>query len=360
MIQRFANNPIITPDDVKPSREDFEVMCAFNAGATRYGNEIILLLRVAERPLPRQGYIATATLNLESGQIEPMYINLDDPKLQYDDPRGFTYKGTFYLTSISHLRLATSTDGCHFRIAEKPTLKPETAYETYGVEDPRITRLNDWYYVNYSGISPRGVLTALARTRDFQSFERLGVMFAPDNKDIAIFPEKINGRYYAFHRPSMKQIGAPSMWLASSENLIDWGRHEFVIGPRPGMWDSERVGCGAAPIRTSEGWLELYHASDEKVRYCTGAVLLDLEEPWKVIARSHEPFMFPETTYETEGMMPNVVFHNGLIENGDGTLTLYYGSTDDKTCGALVSVTDILDSLRPVEMCTSAVGENIK
>ena len=136
------------------------------------------------------------------------------------------------------------------------------------------------------------------------------------------------------------------MWLASSENLLDWGHHEFVIGPRPGMWDGERVGCGAAPIRTSQGWLELYHASDPNTRYCTVAVLLDLDEPWKVIARSGQPFFCPEAIYETTGLMPNVVFHNGLIDNGDGSLTLFYGAADDKTCGAIVRVDEILASLK--------------
>ncbi len=345
MIRRFPNNPILSTKDVKPSRGDFEVMCAFNAGATRFKDQILLLVRVAERPMPKKGYVATATLNPESGSIEPMYVRRADPNLKMDDPRFFIYKGILYLTSISHLRLASSKDGRSFKAEEKPAMVPLTRYETYGIEDPRITRLGAYYYVNYSAISPRGVLTALARTKDFKKYERLGVMFPPDNKDIALFPEKIGGRYYAFHRPSMKQLGAPSMWLASSENLTDWGRHEFVIGPRPGMWDSERVGCGAAPIRTDKGWLELYHASDEKTRYCTGAVLLDLLEPWKVIARSRKPFLFPEAKYETSGMMPNVVFHNGLVDNGDGTLFLYYGAADDKTCGAEVKVSDIMDSL---------------
>jgi predicted GH43/DUF377 family glycosyl hydrolase len=345
MVQRFENNPLITPADVKPSRDDFEVMCAFNAGATRYNGQTVLLVRVAERPRPRTGHVATAVLDPDSGRIEPLYVRRDDPDLDMSDPRVFAYKGVVYLTSISHLRLATGADGRHFSIGDRPVLAPATEYETYGVEDARITRLGDWYYVNYSAISPRGVTTALARTRDFTRFERLGIMFAPDNKDIAIFPETIGGRYYAFHRPSAKPFGAPSMWLASSDNLRDWGRHEFVIGPRPGMWDSERVGCGAAPIRTPRGWLELYHASDENTRYCTGALLLDLERPWKVIARSRAPFLFPEAPYERQGFMPNVVFHNGLTDNGDGTLTLYYGAADDKTCGAIVSIEAILASL---------------
>ena len=346
MIQRFSNNPIITADQVKPSRQDFEVMCAFNAGATRHNGKVILLVRVAERPVERQGYVATALMNADTKQIEPLYISLDDPDLKQDDPRLFTYKGVMYLTSISHLRLAESGDGRHFTIADQPTLLPESQYETYGIEDPRITFIDGWYYINYSAISLLGVATSLARTRYLKNFERLGVIFGPDNKDIAIFPEKISGRYYAFHRPSMKHLGTPSMWLASSENLLDWGRHEFVIGPRPGMWDGERVGCGAAPIRTSQGWLELYHASDPNTRYCTGAVLLDLNEPWKVIARSEQPFFFPEAPYETAGLMPNVVFHNGLVDNGDGSLTLIYGAADDKTCGATVRIDDVLASLK--------------
>lgn len=347
MINRFENNPIISPADVKPSRDDFEVMCAFNAGAARYDGKVILLIRVAERPLPREGHVATAILNLDSGCIEPIYIKLDDPELNMTDPRVFEYKETLYLTSISHIRMASSEDGQHFQIDDTPALAPENAHEVYGVEDPRITFIDDWYYVNYSAISLRGVVTSLARTKDFKAFERLGVIFAPDNKDIAIFPEKINGRYFAFHRPSPRQLGgrAPSMWIASSPNLTDWGQHELVIAPRPGMWDCERVGCGAAPIRTDEGWLQLYHASDENTRYCTGAVLLDLVEPWKVISRSREPFLFPEATCECEGVMPNVIFHNGLVENGDGTITLYYGGGDEVTCGATVAVDDIMETL---------------
>jgi predicted GH43/DUF377 family glycosyl hydrolase len=108
------------------------------------------------------------------------------------------------------------------------------------------------------------------------------------------------------------------------------------------MWDSERVGCGASPIRTSEGWLELYHACDERTRYCTGALLLDLEEPWRVIGRSREPFLFPEAAYEREGFMPNVIFHSGLVDRGNGILDLFYGAGDEFTAGATVKVADIL------------------
>lgn len=343
MIERFAENPLLSPADVQPSRPDFEVLCVFNAGATRFNGKTLLLLRVAERPIPEPGYLSTAVCDPESPDTyKVIRVREDDPQLDATDPRVFAWRETLYLTSISHLRVATSEDGRHFDVAPAPAMRPETAYETYGVEDPRITRLGEWYYVNYSAISLRGVVTCLARTRDFVDFERLGVMFAPDNKDIAIFPEQIDGRWCCFHRPSMKQLGAPSVWLAYSDDLLDWGAHEFLLGPRPGHWDSERVGCGAPPIKTSRGWLQFYHGSDFDTRYCTGAVLLDPGNPRRILARSNDPLLAPEAPYETTGFMPNVVFHNGLVENADGTVDLYYGAADWLVAGARIDVDAVL------------------
>lgn len=346
MIKKFRNNPIFRPEDVLPSRPDFEVLGAFNPGATIYEGRPLLLVRVAERPRPKSGCVATAMVNLASGEIEPLYISREDPDLAMSDPRVFSYRGKTYLTSISHFRVARSTGEGTFEIDQRPTYLPRSAYEAFGLEDARITRLGDWYYLTYSAGSPMGILGGMSRTKDFSDFEPMGIVLAPDNKDIAIFPETIGGRYYAFHRPSHRHLGEPSIWLASSPNLLDWGHHEFLIGPRPGKWDGERVGCGAAPIRTEKGWLQFYHASDEKVRYCTGALLLDLKEPSKVLARSEEPFLVPDQDYECTGFMPNVVFHNGLTEDGNGEVTLYYGAADDKVCGATVSIVDVLASLR--------------
>ena len=348
MIQRFANNPIVSQKDVKSSRPDFEVMCSFNAGATTFNGKTVLLVRVAERPKPEPGYAVTAVLDPDKpGEFKVLRFRRDDPDLDLFDPRVFSYKGVLYLTSISHLRMATSADGRTFKVADKPTLLPSEPHECYGIEDPRITFIDGYYYINYSAISAQmGVITCLARTRDFVSFEKLGIMFAPDNKDIAIFPEKIDGRYWCFHRPSVKQLGSVSMWLASSENLLDWGHHHFLIGPRKGMWDSERVGCGAQPIRTPEGWLQMYHASDERIRYCAGALLLDLKQPWKVLARSKDPILFAEAPYETHGLMPNVIFHNGLVDRGNGQIDLYYGAADELTCGATMDLQAVLNSLK--------------
>ena len=346
MIRRYPNNPLISPKDVKPSRPDFEVLCAFNPGATLFNGRKLLFVRVAERPIQEKGFISTVITDEISGGLKVLRFRLDDPDLDARDPRVIQYRGASYLTSLSHFRSATSEDGRNFTISSEPTLTGSGVYETYGVEDARIVRIEDVYYINYTGVSALGVVTCLARTNDFKTFDKLGVIFGPDNKDIAIFPEKIDGRYYTLHRPAVKHLGSLAIWLASSDNLLDWGRHRAVLTPRPGKWDCERVGGGAPPIRTAEGWLELYHASDENTRYCTGALLLDLKQPWKVIARAEEPFLVPEAPYEREGLLPNIVFHSGLVENGDGTLDLFYGGGDLLSCGCTVSIQDILGTLK--------------
>lgn len=345
MINRFANNPLFKPADLKPSQPGLEIMCAFNPAATLFQGRRLLLLRVAEKAIANPGCVATPIFDPAKGEIFVRQFRLDDPNLQMSDPRAFLYKGETYLTSLSHFRVATSENGIDFTIDAKPTMFPEGPYEAFGIEDARITRIDGIYYINYTAASNRGVVTALARTHDFKSFERLGIIFGPDNKDVAFFPEKIKGRYQAFHRPAVKHAGLPSIWTASSPDLLDWGRHQIVAGPRPGHWDCERVGAGTSPIRTPEGWLAFYHAADFRTRYCLGVLLLDLEEPWKVIARSAEPFFVPEAPYETEGFMPHVVFHNGTVDLGNGNLELYYGGADLVTCGAGVRVSDLLSHL---------------
>ena len=134
------------------------------------------------------------------------------------------------------------------------------------------------------------------------------------------------------------------MWLAYSNDLRFWGDHIPLAEVRRDKWDSKRIGCGAEPIKTEDGWLVLYHGSDGK-SYCTGAMLLDLENPSKVIARSNEPFMRPETDYEKHGFFDNVVFVNGHIRVNEDLLYLYYGGADKYTAGCEVSISDILDSL---------------
>ncbi|MDI6827635.1 MAG: glycoside hydrolase family 130 protein [Armatimonadota bacterium] len=348
-IERYVENPLITPKDVPPSRPDFEVTCAFNAGVAQYGDEVILLLRVAERPTGDEDIARVPVLSCkgENTCIEILEFNRSDPKCDFSDPRVICTPEQVFLTTISHLRIARSKDGRHFKVDAKPALFPDRPSETFGLEDPRITKIDGSYYIAYKSVSPTGICTSLAVTQDFEHFEKLGIIFCPENLDVCIFPEKIGGRYIALHRPVPRYIGTPNMWIAYSNDLLHWGDHRFLLGVQRGGWDSGRVGGGAVPIQTERGWLEIYHAATENHYYCLGALLLDINEPHKILAKSVEPIMRPEAPYETQGFMPNVVFTCGALVRGD-TISIYYGAADTVIAGADASISEILNSLQPV------------
>jgi predicted GH43/DUF377 family glycosyl hydrolase len=241
--------------------------------------------------------------------------------------------------------LMSSEDGISFgESKDSPSLHGLGPSETFGIEDCRVSRLDDIYYLTYTAVSPNGVAVGMRSTPDWKTFREHGLIFPPHNKDCALFEEKIGGCYYALHRPSSPEIGGNYIWLARSPDLLHWGKHICVARTRPGMWDSARVGAGGAPIRTPAGWLEIYHGANEQNRYCLGALLLDLKAPWKVLARSTEPIMEPVAPYEQTGFFGNVVFTNGHLADGD-RLTLYYGASDSVICGVQFSITGILKSL---------------
>jgi predicted GH43/DUF377 family glycosyl hydrolase len=225
--------------------------------------------------------------------------------------------------------VARSQDGIHFEIDDKPTILPGSIYESYGIEDPRITQIGGTYYITYSAISEYGICAGMMTTQDFLTFHREGNIFHPDNKDVVLFPKQVGGKYYALHRPSSSHYGKPEMWIAESSDLRQWGNHRHLASVREGLWDDGRIGASAIPFETEEGWLEIYHGASKDNRYCLGALLLDKDEPWKVIARSEKPFMQPEELFEVEGFFGNVIFPCGvLVENN--IVKIYYGASD--TC----------------------------
>ncbi|MFD5021019.1 glycoside hydrolase family 130 protein [Paenibacillus sp. NPDC058367] len=348
-IYRYEQNPLITPADIKPYHDDFEVIGAFNAGIASYNGEILMFLRVAERPISKDPKIVKAPIyNPETNELDILDLNTDDERFDFSDPRVIKNKSasaTFqYLTSLSYIRIARSKDGHHFTVDEKPFVYPSNSLETFGVEDPRVTQIGDTYYIYFSAVSPVGVGESLVSTKDFVNVTHHGMIFGPDNKDVLIFPEKINGKYYALHRPTTKSTGDPEIWIAESDNLLYWGNHKHLIGLREGMWDSGRIGGGAVPFKTDKGWLELYHGATLEHRYCMGAVLLDLNDPSKVIARSNAPIMEPEADYEKNGFFGDVVFSCGALVEGD-VVKMYYGVADTSMACAELSVQEILDSL---------------
>ena len=345
-VDRYPENPLITPADVPPSSPGFEVICAFNAGVARYQDEIILLMRVAEKAIGDEDMIRIPVLDCstEIPHIRICQFPMADPKIDFKDPRFIRTPDGIYLTSISHLRIARSRDGRHFTVDPKPALFPDRHLESYGIEDPRITEIDGAYYITYKSVSPDGISTSLAMTTDFINFKKMGIILPPENLDACIFPEKVNGRYVMLHRPVPYFLGALNMWIGYSPDLVSWGDHRFLMGVQLNGWENGRIGGGAVPIKTERGWLEIYHAATKDDYYCLGAVLLDLNEPHKVIARSLEPILRPEADYEVNGFVPNVVFTCGALVDGD-RLSVYYGCADTSMAGADFSIREILDSL---------------
>jgi len=344
-VERLAENPIIRPQDVPPSRPEYEVVGAFNPAAVIYKDEVLLLLRVAERPKDKSPDEQVAPiLNPGTGEIKYFRVANNDPNItDIPDSRSFYYQGKMFLTSISHLRLAHSKDGVHFKVDTAPAVFPSKAYETFGLEDPRITPIEDRFYISYKVVSENGICTGLLTTDDFKQFQRHGIIFCPENIDVVLFPEKVGGKFWALTRPVPRYLGPRAIWIASSPDAIHWGAHAPLVLPRPGLFDGGKTGGSCVPIRTPQGWLEIYHGSDKEDRYSLAAVLLDLKDPTKVLARSSKPLMEPTADYELRGFYGNVVFACGAIEK-DGFIWIYYGAADEYTACAKMTLEDIFET----------------
>jgi predicted GH43/DUF377 family glycosyl hydrolase len=198
------------------------------------------------------------------------------------------------------------------------------------------------YYITYVADSPCGLRVGLARTADFRSVERLGIVTEPDTKGGALFPEKINGRYAMLERPNP----GLSIWLSYSDDLEFWGSSVAVMTPRGGYWDSNRIGLAGPPLRIDQGWLLIYYGEKSTSAgplMRLGAAILDAEDPSKAVARSNIPILSPREPYERIGDMPNVVYSCGAILEADGTLQIYYGGSDSCICAGMAKLDDIID-----------------
>ncbi len=349
MLQRHFEKLLIRPEGLTPSADDLEVIGAFNPGAVERDGGVVLLVRIAERPREtREGF--TALPRWEEGRVVVDWVA--DEELEPLDARVVRRRsdGLLRLTFTSNLRVFYSSDGRSID-REGAQLLPQAECESYGVEDPRITRIGGRFYITYVCVSQHGAATALASTGDFISFERHGVIFCPENKDVVLFPERIAGRHAALHRPTTAHaFCTPEMWLARSDDLLHWGDHQPLAGGS-GDWESERIGAGAAPIRTERGWLEVYHASRRSEvagqvgTYSAGAMLLDLKHPARIIARTNEPILSPSAGFEQQGFVPNVVFPTGVVPRGD-TLQIFFGAADTCTGVVELSLDEMLTGLK--------------
>jgi len=348
MIKRYSNNPVIDSSMVKPSIDGYNILGVFNPGATIYNNQIILLMRIPENCVKEQGFINIPYYEFKDniGKAKIRKIPDSDPEVKLKDTRSIIYKGIEYPSTVSHLRIARSDDGINFKIDEKPFIYPCIESESLGVEDARISKIDDTYYINYTGVSGDGFVTLLATTKDFKNIERKGIIFYPLTKDVAIFEEKINGKYIALYRPHNQWFGPPSIWYAESPDLIHWGKHKCIMRPNGSKWENVKIGAGAAPIKTEQGWLVIYHGVGDNgipgtETYSLNIALLDLNEPSKVIKRSKNPILFPKEQYEKNGFVKNVVFTCGTVEK-DGQLLIYYGGADTVIGVAYANIKDIL------------------
>lgn len=257
------------------------------------------------------------------------------------------------LTGVSHLTVARSANGLDgWRVDERPLLEREPGIESelWGFEDPRVVwvpELERWV-ITCTAYGPAGPAVYLATTVDFTSVERHGIVRHPDDKNAALLPHRIGGKWVLFHRPRTEFGGSHGeILLSRSADLEAWSSPEQVMRPRAGAWwDSSRIGLGPPPLLTEHGWLLLYHGVKDTVSGCiyrVGLALLDLEEPTRVLHRLPEWVLTPEAPYERVGDVPNVVFPCGLLHDAaSGRIRLYYGAADTSICVATAQLDDLL------------------
>ncbi len=298
-ITRYKGNPILTKDDIP-----YPVETVHNAGVTKFNGRYIMLFRS----------------HLDTGR--------------------------------SIIGIAESEDGFNFKPRPEPFMVPGKEpifceYEEFGVEDPRITPLEGAYYITYSAYSRYGVRIGLAKTLDFESFERVAFITQADYRNTVLFPEKINGRYVKLDRPH-SDISPWSIWISFSPDLRYWGDSKLVMKPVIYHWDEMKIGPGAPPIRTDKGWLSIYHGVFPTMDGCVyrlGVALHSLDDPSKILGVGNRWILHPEDEWEITGYVHNVVFTCGAVPEDDGTLKLYWGGADKVICAG----TAIIDEL--VELC---------
>ncbi len=303
LFERHPDNPILTAEDWP-----YPVNAVFNPAAAAVDGRTVLLARVEDR-------------------------------------RG-----------ISHLAVARSANGIDgWTIEPEPLLAPDDtrASERWGFEDPRAVWVEELgrFVITCTAYGPAGPAVFLATTEDFRSVERYGIVRHPEDKNAALLPHRIDGRWVLLHRPKTQFGGAHGeILLSRSDDLVNWSAPEQVLQPRAGAWwDSLRIGLGPPPLRTEHGWLLFYHGVKDTVAgdvYRIGLALLDLDEPTRILHRLPGWVIAPLAPYERTGDVPNVVFPCGLLHDpASDELRLYYGAADSSICLASASLRNVLDAV---------------
>jgi len=307
---RSPRNPILTRADIPPVLPDFaDASSVFNPGAIHFAGKTRLMLRVQSRG------------------------------------------------RRTALVMAESDDGERFTVAKVPVVFrgiERAGEKLHHLYDPRLTRIGDTVYVVFAADTETGCKLGVGSTTDFATFDFIGLGTHPDIRNGVLFDEKMAGRFVRLDRPNRSALeggvtSGDEIWFSSSEDLVTWTPEHVVMGGRWHYWD-ERIGSGPPPVKTRQGWLHLYHGIATHFAaasiYQVGAVLLDLHEPWKVLARSWNNLLEPREPYEMVGQVPNVVFPGGMVVERcdaegyallESPVHVYYGAAD--TCVGLATTT---------------------
>ena len=317
-VKRYPGNPVLTKDDVP-----YESALVFNAGVIRWQDGYAVVFR--------NDYGCT----------------------QREWETGGRFKGT-------NIGLAFSRDGIHWKVEPDPIIemKDEEILRAY---DPRLTVIGDEVFMTFAVDTRHGLRGGIARTRGLRRFDLISLS-APDNRNMVLFPEKVGGMYLRLERPmpvySRGGVDRFDIWISESPDLIHWGRSELLAGVEDFPFANDKIGPGAPPLKTDRGWLVFTHAVDrdesrgkngwEKKwtkRYCAGVMLLDLNDPYRVLGICRDPLLAPDEAYESEeGFRTNVIFPTGAVLEKDGTVKIYYGASDTVIALATAKVDDLIEA----------------
>jgi predicted GH43/DUF377 family glycosyl hydrolase len=302
IVHRCAQNPILTKDDFPG-----DIVSVFNSGIIKHNGKYVMICRCEDSSFSR------------------------------------------------YMWVAQSDDGIKFTLRDKPLAMPvdDPLFREYvdgekSYWDPRITCIEGQHYIVHAADVTNGASCQLGLFKIDDSFEKLewmGLISEPDNRNGVLFPRKINGLYYRLDRPN--DNGGFDIWACSSPDLIYWGNPRRVLSKSLIGWGEKKIGPGAVPIETHAGWLCIIHGvrrqcTDEV--YSLGVMLLDRDDPTKMIACSRRAILAPEEPYELMGQSMNVVFTNGAVAEDDGTVKIYYGGADQVQCLATARIDDLIDS----------------
>lgn len=296
LVRRYEKNPILTSEDVP-----YPVVTVHNAGVVKHNDRYVMLFRS----------------HLRNGR--------------------------------SLIGIAESDNGFNFKVRPRPFLVASenglfAEYEEFGVEDPRISYLDGYYYITYSAYSRHGVRIGLARTENFVSVERVALITQADYRNVVIFPQKFSGYYVRLDRPH-SGISPWSIWISYSPDLIHWGNSRVIMKPLPYHWDEMKIGPGATPFWTDKGWLHIYHGVFQTMAggvYRLGVALHDLKNPAKILGVADPWILQPEDPWETRGYVPNVVFTCGAVPEEDGTIKIYWGGADQVMCVGTAEIEELI------------------